>query len=224
MKKNKGFTFVELTIATVVFSVAAVAIYACFNTGVLAWRKGEVSSSVYQDARAALELMATDLRSSLASEKWNFQGSAQAVNFVSLSRPFWQKAVDVESMRKISYRVEEDKLLRSREDIRTLLTGAETEQEVETQQEAGELLQFVESLKFEYYYKDPASEGKFLWRDAWDVPEDAPKAVKITIALKPEIEGRRQAGPGRVQFSKHVIIPTGIIGGEEEEGEEEYEE
>ncbi len=198
MKNRKGFTFIELCIAVVIFSVVAIAVYSCFTTGMLAWKKTESSSCLYQDARVTLELMANELRNSLASDKWIFEGQAKEMGFVLLASPPLQKKSAFGNIYKVRYYLEDDKLMRHQKDLKALLGEGGTESASE------ELIQNVKSLNLEYRYKSEDVEGSFFWQGAWLPKEKAPKGVRITIILKPD-----------VTFTKYVIIPTGVIGAEE---------
>ena len=146
MKNRKGFTFIELCIAVVIFSVVAIAVYSCFTTGMLAWKKTESSSCLYQDARVTLELMAYELRNSLASDKWIFEGQAKEMGFVLLASPPLQKKSAFGNIYKVRYYLEDDKLMRHQKDLKALLGEGGTESASE------ELIQNVKSLNLEYRY------------------------------------------------------------------------
>jgi len=190
--KNRAFTLMELLLATVIFTVTAMAVYTCFNTGLLAFRRTKASSEEFCDTRKALEAVASDLRNNITSEKWNFKGASESVKFV------------IPGLQQVNYYLKGEELMKASKSIASLLSEDE-----EGEEEAEDiLLDSVRSLNFQYYYSLPESEDEFVWCAAWLEKETAPKGVRIELVSS--------AGN---KFNKHVFIPTGIIGSEEEEAQ-----
>jgi len=186
--KNRAFTLMELLLATVIFAVVAVAVYSCFNAGLLAFKRTKASSEEFCDTHKALEKIAFDLRNNITSEKWNFKGTSGSVEFVTAGAY------------QVGYYAKDERLIETRKDLIDLFS--------EEGQDPAEdmLLDSVKSLNFKYYYSLPESEDEFVWRAAWLEKDRAPKGVRIELVLS---TGNK--------FSKHVHIPTGIVGSEEEE-------
>ena len=68
IKKNSGFTLVEILVAMTVFVVASIMFMATFNLVSQSTMRAEFKRTVQQDARFAIEEMSREIRNG-----WNFQ-------------------------------------------------------------------------------------------------------------------------------------------------------
>ena len=204
--KDKGFTLIELLIAILIFSVVAVAIYSTFSTGLIAWKKGEDSSNLYQEARLALDKMSLELRNALFYSNIHFVGKANELYFATLL-PSPGKTGQLR-LSRVTYYLDNDNysLQRREESLRTVLQG-----DIE---EAKELASPVKELKFSYAYEYPGKEGEesqLIWEDDWEDEETVPSLMKISLTLQKKKSPREEAS-----FTETIHIPSGTIGTIEE--------
>ena len=62
MQREKGFTLIEMLLATVLLGLLAAAIFGFYHFGVRTWQKGIARIDQQQNARAAMELIDRELR------------------------------------------------------------------------------------------------------------------------------------------------------------------
>ena len=86
MKNRRSFTLVELLIASSIFAVVMVALYAAFSSGVFGYRNIQERIDAYHQARLVLEHLDRDLRNSFAysAADTKFSGQNDKVSFFSL--------------------------------------------------------------------------------------------------------------------------------------------
>lgn len=68
LEKEKGVTLLELMVAVVITALLGVALSTIFKTYSDAWQKGEARTQRYQNARLALDRIATELRGALVPD------------------------------------------------------------------------------------------------------------------------------------------------------------
>lgn len=192
-KPRRGFTFIELLLAMLIFSIVAVSIYLSFNVGIRAWRKGEESYRARQGVRYLLGNISRELRNAVNSKDIVFSGQADSVSFCKASNGLF----------KVSYEFmgEEgavDRVLWTYKEQAAGLPGMRSR-----------LASEVTDLKLQYSYKN---EGKIEWYDTWEETKNVvPFAVKLSLAYKPGGAAEPEV------VSQTVIIPTGTL---KEKGEE----
>ncbi len=59
--RRKGFTLIEILVVTVIFSIVATSLFIVFKAGLDSWRRTQAHLDVYQNARAALDMITRDL-------------------------------------------------------------------------------------------------------------------------------------------------------------------
>lgn len=207
--KNKGFihgfTLIELLIAILIFSIVAVAIYSTFSTGLIAWRKGEESGRLYQEARLVLNRMALELRNALSYSNIKFIGKANELYFATLlPSPSPGESGQLQLSRVTYYLDDNQSLQRREESLRMVLRG-----------EMGKAKEVASSLRelnfaYGYEYEDAGKEKKepqCIWKDEWAGEKAIPSLVRITLVLQ---DGKNTRG--EATFSRTVHIPSGVMG------------
>lgn len=204
--KNKGFTLIELLIAILIFSIVAVAIYATFSTGLIAWKKGEESGRLYREARLALNKLALELRNALPYSNIRFVGKANELYFATLLPTSGESGQ--RQLGRVSYCHLDDNrsLQRQEESLRMVLRG-----------EAGETKELASSVRelnfsYGYEYYEEEEEPQFIWKDEWTQEKAIPFLVRINLALQDEKKPQEE-----VAFTRTVHIPLGVMGTIEEE-------
>ena len=194
-KKNKGFSLVELFIATAIMLLAASAVYSAFSNGVNVWRRCNINREVERDIAINLTKMARAIKNTFEFSTIPFEGTDEAISFAAI--------INEDEVGKVSYFFDGDKNeLYKNESTYIQLYGIDPEAEIESF--GGTVfISDVSDWKFSYCYLDNAT-GKYEWKDSWKKEEQdsIPQAVKIDFSLK-KYENEVS------NFTKTVFIPTG---------------
>jgi type II secretion system protein J len=59
--RRRGFTLIEILVASVIFAILATSLFVVFKAALDSWRRTQAHLEVYQNARAALDMMTRDL-------------------------------------------------------------------------------------------------------------------------------------------------------------------
>lgn len=179
MKKQKAFTLVEILIASLIFTVVMVSIYAAFHSGIFGYRSIDENIDTYQAARTILERLNTDLRNSFAysGENAKFTGAEKEMAFLTLVDSYADFA-------SVSYKLEGNKLMRLCKKNQEAL---KENSEIKPKEMAGNL-----EIRFEYgYLPDGQQEIKFnnCWpADLSETDKPLPQAVRVNLTIKGKIE------------------------------------
>ncbi|MDD5449839.1 MAG: type II secretion system protein, partial [Candidatus Omnitrophica bacterium] len=65
MKRNKGFTLMELLVAVSIFAVIAVSLYSIFSGGIQIWKRQEKGFVYNHTVRLVFDTMARELRNAI---------------------------------------------------------------------------------------------------------------------------------------------------------------
>ncbi len=192
-KHPRGFTLVELLIASSIYVVIMMSVYLAFHSGVFGYRKIEETLKVYQEAAKILDQLNSDLRNSFAfsEDESKFSGSWQSAGFLTLVDTF--DAGMVRSVYSfVSYQLSGNTL------TRLCRKGKEALNEnslVGPEEMSGE----VEELAFSYAIA-PQEGAPLEWRDEWSDPKVLPQAVKIRLVIRNKT---------REEFERTVFLPSG---------------
>jgi len=196
---KRGYTLVELLIASLILAVIMLTVYSAFHTGVFGFRDIEENINIYQTARHILGRIDLDLRNSFvysAGQETKFQGEAGTVSFLTLVDVYDDKSI----RRKyafVSYQV-----MPAEGDYKKIMRLCRLDKEaLNDKSEATkpqEMASDVDGLAFSYCDKD--TEGNLKdWQDSWpaDEPQEKilPAAVKITLTIK------------KKQFTRTIFLP-----------------
>jgi len=184
MKKNKGFTLIEVLIASSIFIIVMVSIYSAFHTGVFGFRNIENNIEAYQSARKILERLDADLRNSFvySGEEAKFIGTQDTLTFLTLVDSYLLDSI-TQDYALVAYKLDGNKLMRlCRRNQDSLNDKSATAFE--------EMFQGVE-ISFLYGQKVPNEPMK--WKETWgieDIPlekQKMPAAVKVKLSFKDKI-------------------------------------
>ncbi len=178
--RKKGFTLIEVLIASVVFVVVMLAVYAAFSTGLFGYRTIEDRLSLYQGGAQILGQLNSDLRNSFpySENDVKFTGTKDRLSFLTIANVF-SSGMFNQDYAFVSYKLENNKLFRlCRLNQQALNAAAEVEFE--------EMISDIESLFFSYAVL--GADGKTLeWKDDWSDSKVMPAAVKINLILKGKV-------------------------------------
>ncbi len=187
LNRRAGFTFIELLVSMLIFSIVALSIYLSFNVGVRAWRKGEEGYKIRQGARYLLSSISREMRNAINSKVIMFSGGTDNVSFCKAANGLFKGSYEFNGPDNAVYKV-----------VQTFKENALGEPGARSR-----LISGVSGFKLQYSYKNGE---KIEWRDTWQEQENiVPFAVKISLTYNPG--GAAQSAV----ISQTVVIPTGVL-------------
>jgi len=223
LSAEKGFTLIEILIATSILGVIGLTILTTFASGLHVFERVQTFGGSQADVLLAFEEMEKDIRNVFPLSTIAFEGDAQSIAFPTVIEIFEGNDGEedvVSSIGRISYFIDDATyinevakgLIRVQHNYSQAVAGAQAHVD------EGETLASIEGLAFEYYYYDEQAEA-YGWQSSWSAEEEnLLSGVKIAMTYK---DGDRD-----VQIERTIFIPVlqKIIEIEEEEGEGEEEE
>jgi len=176
MRREKGFTLIELMVTMSILSIVIAAIYGTFRGGVDAQQREK--THLLQTGRIVLEELSKDIRSAFiapANKSLKFEGSKDRLSFVSTSCLSNNK---IEPKRydlcKIEYYITIDRRQKTEDRGQRTDTLCLMKREGET---SYELTPLVKEIEFRY-------NNGHSWEGSWDSNKSLPSAVEITLTLE----------------------------------------
>lgn len=191
MKKNRGFTLVELLIASAIFSVVIVTIYSAFRSGFVSYRNIEETTNIHQSARLIFAQINSDLRNSFdyKNNDTGFSGEKESLGFYTLVDSYYQDEI-IQDYAFVSYTLETDKLMRiSRRNWDSHDSSSLTVAE--------EMASGIEKIIFSYGFLD--EDGKTLkFQEFWNDKTKFPQVVKVELSIGNKV---------KYDFSRTIYLP-----------------
>jgi type II secretion system protein J len=217
--KRRGFTLLELAVATAIFAIVIAATYSLFDSARGITTRAELRAQLFQSARAALQTIEDDLRGVVmlgSAYDTGFIGAnggsekepLDTLDFVAVNRytgapydvnqPPVVQGIDVS---KVSYSIETDEkrtphgLLRERPLELTPPNGP-----VHRDTDVTGIADNVAFINFRYY------DGT-QWLDSWDSTQtqNLPQAVEVTVYISGDFRGEKVIEP----FMSRFYLPVG---------------
>ncbi|MDD5465944.1 MAG: prepilin-type N-terminal cleavage/methylation domain-containing protein [Candidatus Omnitrophica bacterium] len=200
MNKKNGFTFIELMIVSVIFSLLILSIYSAFRTGLSSHEKIDAAANLYQKARLSLSLIEAEIKNVFVYAKLDskFIGSSGSMEFFSILDAYDKEGKISSNIGHIRYEILDNSLTRKEsEGILALKAGLKEEGE--------SFLSGVEELSLQFAAPSIVSARLYEWQDLWpkdgdvDQKKQLPVAVKIKLVLK-------QKDNSLVEFNKTIPL------------------
>ncbi|MFA5336533.1 MAG: hypothetical protein WC324_06410 [Candidatus Omnitrophota bacterium] len=189
IKRNSGFTAVELLVAACIFSMMAFAVYSVLSVGLGAYKRIKNFAGSQTDALLALEKVERDISSTFSISGIEFTGGASSVSFPDT-------AAASGPVVRVTYCLDADtgNLIRKEQSYAGAISRSESEGITSVD------LSPLQELKFTYCYYD---EGKETceWKEEWSGLEP-PIAVKVEAAF--------DSGGKTVRVKRIVLIPVSL--------------
>jgi general secretion pathway protein J len=204
LHNRHGFTLIELMISVALMAIVIGSAYACLSAGVNGKRVIEARAEGMQSARVALNMIATDLRSTIPmAGNVEFVGMRRIVGEIDADNlDFSTRNYNPKRLREPDYCEISYFLTRDPESDSFILVRRRDPTPDPEPMEGGlqeEIARGVRGLRFEFY-------DGFEWFDEWGDPEGKtkgmalppsnsyglPEAVRITIVFDPETRPRRE--------------------------------
>ena len=214
--KTRGFTLLELIVATTIFAIVVSASYALFESSRSVASRAEARAELFQTARAALRIIERDLRGVLpatdsAEESALLGEDAEAgeipMDRIEVTSVNFAVAVDKDEelrgdVSRVNYWVEEGRgLLRERRDALTPVTVF-----IEREENVEEIAPGVVGLDLRYFGEE--------WETEWDsrVTRRLPRAVEVTVVVR--VDWREEFI--EESFTSRFHLPVGVDAPEQE--------
>ena len=168
MKKQQGFTLVEMLLAMALFALVMAAAYSAISVGLKAREQHNVE--VQQNARAALEAISTHLRSAFlvqGAQAYYFNGGSSSISFFTFPP-------DAQSPVRIEYYIGGSNV-NCAGLCRKTYSGAPDSGNSKTAAEEP-VAPEITDLKLSY-----SADGE-NWLPAWNSPAALPRYVRITVS------------------------------------------
>lgn len=214
-----GFTLIELMISVALMAIVIGSAYACLSAGVNGKRVIEARAEGMQSARVALNMIATDLRSTIPmAGNVEFVGMRRIVGEIDADNlDFSTRNYNPKRLREPDYCEISYFLTRDPESDSFILVRRRDPTPDPEPMEGGlqeEIARGVRGLRFEFY-------DGFEWFEEWGDPEGKtkgmtlppsnsyglPEAVRITIVFDPETRPRRDTTADETKLEDEAKSP-----------------
>jgi len=200
IKRNKGFTLVELFISTAIIFFVGVTVYSTFFNAINVWRRANVSRKLEKDIAINLTKLSRDMRNTFDFSGIPFEGAEDAVFFPGLVKSALSGENPQTEIGRIAYFFDKDKMTLFKEEKNYPRVYKEDKIEDDY---VIPIISGIERLSFSYCYLD-ALNSEYKWKDSWkrEDQDTIPQAVKLELVLK-------KNGISAGQFTKMIFIPIG---------------
>ncbi len=181
MRRAKGFTLVELLVATMLLTIVMTAVYTLVHSVISSWRSVEEDFDMYRDSRNAFTVIERELQSAVAPHL--FEGEKDEFTIFTVSEPFYVEKSEGRHLLRVRYYVNtsKHKLMREEGLVRTALPMAPSadreisEKRVEVKQEEKfELASNVRDFEIKYIWLPQPKE-----RDRKKVPPEPVERLTV---------------------------------------------
>ncbi|MDP2939562.1 MAG: prepilin-type N-terminal cleavage/methylation domain-containing protein [Candidatus Omnitrophota bacterium] len=227
----KGFTFIEVMMGLLIFSIIALSLYSIFSAASLAWRRSKDANRIYFEAKWCLDDISQSLKNAAFFDfSLNypdlklFKAETDKISFLI--------ATD-SGLKRVSYFLEKpdfgkihkivigkrgampDKIIDNyKQSAESLFSLKRKEQDflssLVATVENRNLTSLVKDsgLKFSYAYKTTDSESleTLVWKDNWESQNQIPKIIKVNLTLLNPKNLKQEK-----TFTKIIFIPTGTM-------------
>ncbi len=87
VRRQQGFTLMELLVATMLLSIVMTAVYSAFHTSLNTWNAVEKEFEAYREARAAVHIFERELSCMLTNAAHLFEGDNKEVTMFAVTEP-----------------------------------------------------------------------------------------------------------------------------------------
>lgn len=197
----RGFTFVEMLLATVMVSLIAVALYVMLANGIKVWEVVNQESSQI-DINIFVERISEELKNSFDFKNIVFYGEKNILSFpAKLNVPERENGF-MQGVGKVQYSYDSRTKTLSRQqfDYQQLCAGEKAEPQM--------LVKKLDSFLFKYYFYDEEKKD-FFWTNIWPPPELKSNTILFPLAVRIEMSFKENNTVKTYQ--RTISIPAGGI-------------
>jgi general secretion pathway protein J len=187
MRRERGFTLIELVLALALLGTMMLFLYSGLTFGLRGWDAADVNGRRTADRRIAENFLRREV-AELFPMRWKdpmtlrlaFEGKADSLRFVSV-RP---AGISVTGLSLVGLAVEQDNAKRTRNLVMRRAAAGDEQKDFGplAQGEATLLFENIDAVGFEYY----GSENDFTdpkWVDSWEWVGRVPQLIRIRVRL-----------------------------------------
>lgn len=190
MRRQRGFTLLELIVATSIVVIIGVAASVKFNQALTNRDRVGERARMLADLQRSFIFLQRDIEQSVSRPARDTLGDAQpamlgtASGEIELTRVGWTNPLDTRqrsTLQRVRYRLVDGQLLREYWD--------HPDRQVGSSPVASVLAQDVAAFRVEYLHRPEV--GDFIWTETWPLPADAslaPQRQAAPLAVSIEIE------------------------------------
>jgi len=199
--KQRGFTLIELMLASLIMSLVMASVYVSFGGCLRAWKEGNSRAERYQMVQIALEEISHQLRAAYiapGNPEIEFAGDVETMDFVYAAARSEEGEQRGYGLCNVSYWLATEELMTEEESEPSKLMRKERMIPYAAELpsvSSEEVIDSVFNLSFRYYRQDG-------WQESWNSNRELPQTVQISFVLEDET-GSTEA------FSTMVDIPAG---------------
>lgn len=194
MKRNRGFTLLEVLLAVSLVAMVALALYSTFNSGI------RVMSLVNQpgaeeDLNIFFEKLSRDLQNSFHYATIPFQGKSDRFSFATTIQTDEELGGD-HGIGRVTYAYDSahSAILRTQENISQIYK--------EKTGPSSKVFFPLSSFQLQYYKYDPV-EKAYEWKEEWEETANKMIPLAVKVVLHFQEEGREQS------VARTIAIPVG---------------
>jgi len=200
MRRNKGFTLIEVLLAASIALVILTAVYSAFYAGILNYKRVNAYSVRFQTARAVLNKIDSDLKNSFAyyNTDSGFKGEPKSIEFFTKVKVFKAESIAESEVAKVKYSIIKTGL------IRQAALGADIlKSQLPDSMKAA--VNDVKDIKFEYALSVNDAIKSHEWVDSW--PKDDIGKTRLPLAVKVQV----RVGEEMQKFQRVIQLPLEVI-------------
>ncbi len=194
IRKNKGFTLLELLLTSTLVPIVFLSVYGNFNSGVKIWKALDHGVAT-EDINILFEKSFVDFENAFKYSGLQFSGDSKKVTFASLIDTDEVLGGD-RGIGQISYFYDSGKKVILKEEKNVSQVYKERPGRLRT------MLTDVDSFKINFFVYDKLS-NESIWQDAWEPEEDS-----LPVAVRFRFESHL-GGEEKKVFTKTFMIPVG---------------
>lgn len=194
--RRSGFTFIELIVSTLIFTIILFALYSTFYMGIRTWKKSQERRSI-RKIRMSFLRMEKELKDTFLFSGIPFSGTDSWMRF-----PLSISDVDSEKIFIVSYVIEVDK--DTRHATLTRKQKPFSEDPSEGKEKITQLLTSMKTIRFEYAYEPMDPFENLEWQVSWDpiAQKGLPSGIRIFL----------EQGNDKEVYAKTIFLQNGKLG------------
>lgn len=204
MPTKRGFTLIEILIATAIFAIVALSLYAAYQTGISSYRKIDATLNLYRAAGITFSRIESGLKNAViySVDDSGFSGDKTSLDFLAALNVFDRDLGFSKRLCRLNYSFGQDGL------ALTTYYGEDAFKEGANGQ-LGRLASGIKEVSFQFYPALKPEEGSQPAPIANWPQDEKDKSLPIAVEIKLLISGNDNQAP--IEFKKIVALPLSYV-------------